>query len=189
MNKRKELIKELIKEFDLKDTNDISSMFRELMGDTIQEMLNSELDEELGYEKYNQSNKKTENSRNGFSEKSMRSELGDVTIKIPRDRKGEFEPQVVKKYQKDLGSIEHQIITLYAKGNRGIEDFIKKHVWRRGITFLGIKNYRSYTAGNQRMAKQTVKTLVCDGIHGCDTFSCAQGRKCSKQSGIYRYWH
>ena len=69
MNKRKELIKELIKEFDLKDTNDISSMFRELMGDTIQEMLNSELDEELGYEKYNQSNKKTENSRNGFSEK------------------------------------------------------------------------------------------------------------------------
>lgn len=127
MNKRKELIKELIKEFDLKDTNDISSMFRELMGDTIQEMLNSELDEELGYEKYNQSNKKTENSRNGFSEKSMRSEHGDVTIKIPIDRKGEFEPQVVKKYQKDLGSIEHQIITLYAKGmsNREIEDFIK----------------------------------------------------------------
>ena len=127
MNKRKELIKELIKEFDLKDTNDISSMFRELMGDTIQEMLNSELDEELGYEKYDQSNKKTENSRNGFSEKSMRSEYGDVTIKIPRDRKGEFEPQVVKKYQKDLGSIEHQIITLYAKGmsNREIEDFIK----------------------------------------------------------------
>ena len=69
MNKRKELIKELMKEFELKDTNDISNMFRELMGDTIQEMLNSELDEKLGYEKYDQSNKKTENSRNGFSEK------------------------------------------------------------------------------------------------------------------------
>ena len=58
MNKRKELIKELMKEFELKDTNDISNMFRELMGDTIQEMLNSELDEKLGYEKYDQSNKK-----------------------------------------------------------------------------------------------------------------------------------
>ena len=81
MNKRKELIKELMKEFELKDTNDISNMFRELMGDTIQEMLNSELDEKLGYEKYDQFNKKTENSRNGFSEKSMRSEYGDVTIK------------------------------------------------------------------------------------------------------------
>ena len=71
MNKRKELIKELIKEFDLKDTNDISSMFHESMGDTIQEML---------------------------FWKSMRSEHGDVTIKIPKDRKGEFEPQDVKKY-------------------------------------------------------------------------------------------
>ena len=127
MNKRKELVKELIKEFDLKDANDISSMFRELMGDTIQEMLNSELDEELGYAKYDQSEKKTENSRNGYSEKSMRSEYGDINIKVPRDRKGEFEPQIVKRYQKDLGTIEQQIITLYAKGmsNREIEDFIK----------------------------------------------------------------
>ena len=112
MNKRKELVKELIKEFYLKDAYDISSMFRELMGDTIQEMLNSELDEELGYAKYDQSEKKTENSRNGYSEKSMRSEYGDINIKVPRDRKGEF---------------EQQIITLYAKGmsNREIEDFIK----------------------------------------------------------------
>lgn len=127
MKERKELVKQLIKEFDLKDTNDITNMFKELMGDTIQEMLNGELDDELGYDRYDQTNKKTENSRNGYSEKSMRSEFGDVTIKIPRDRNGEFEPQIVKKYQKDLGTIEQQIITLYAKGmsNREIEDFIK----------------------------------------------------------------
>lgn len=57
----------------------------------------------------------------------MRSEYGDVLSRFQENRKGEFEPQVVKKYQKDLGSIEHQIITLYAKGmsNREIEDFIK----------------------------------------------------------------
>lgn len=56
----------------------------------------------------------------------MRSESGDVNIKIPRDRNDEFEPQIIKKYQKYLGEIEHQIITLYAKGmsNREIEDFI-----------------------------------------------------------------
>ena len=127
MNKRKELVKELIREFDLKNTNDISSLFCELMGDTVQEMLNSELDEELGYDKYDQSEKKTNNSRNGFSEKRMRSEYGDIHIKVPRDRNSEFEPQIVKKYQKDLGTIEHQILTLYAKGmsNREIEDFIK----------------------------------------------------------------
>lgn len=127
MKERKELVKQLIKEFNIKDTNDISNMFKELMGDTIQEMLNSELDEELGYDKYDQSNKNTENSRNGFSDKSMRSEFGHVNIKVPRDRNGEFEPQIIKKYQKDLGTIEQQILTLYAKGmsNREIEDFIK----------------------------------------------------------------
>ncbi len=97
------------------------------MGDTIQEMLNSEPDEELGYDKYDQSEKKTKNSRNGFSEKCMRSEYVDINIKVPRDRNSEFEPQIVKKYQKDLGTIEHQILTLYAKGmsNREIEYFIK----------------------------------------------------------------
>ena len=127
MNRRQLLVKELIREFQLKDTNDISNMFRQLMGDTIQEMLNSELDEELGYNRYQQSYKNTDNSRNGFSMKTMRSEFGDLTIKIPRDRYGAFEPHIIKKYQKSLGSIEQQIITLYAKGmsNREIEDFIR----------------------------------------------------------------
>ncbi len=81
MSKRKELVKELIKEFDLKDTNDISSMFRELMGDTIQEMLNGEMDETLGYDKYDQSEKNTDNSRNGFSQKNV-----EVNMVISRSR-------------------------------------------------------------------------------------------------------
>lgn len=75
MKEKKELVKQLIKEFDLKDTNDISNMFKELMSDTIQEMLNSELDDELGYDKYDQLNKNSDNSRNGFSSKNMRSEF------------------------------------------------------------------------------------------------------------------
>lgn len=75
--------KELIKEFELKDTNDISSMFHELIVNTIQEILYRELDEELGYVKYDQSNNKNENSRYDYSEKIMRSEHGNVTIKIP----------------------------------------------------------------------------------------------------------
>lgn len=126
MSNRKELVKQLIKEFDLKDTKDISEMFKELMGNTIEEMLNSELDENLGYERYDQLAKSTSNSRNGFSDKSVRSDFGDISIKVPRDRQGDFEPQIVKKHQKDLGSIEQQIITLYAKGmsTREIEDFI-----------------------------------------------------------------
>lgn len=92
MNKRKELVKEWIREFDLKDINDIASMFCELMEDNIQEMLNSELDEKLGHDRYQQFNKNIGNTRNGFSENLMRSEYGDIHIKVPRDRNGEFEP-------------------------------------------------------------------------------------------------
>jgi len=126
-SKRKELIKELISEYELKDTTDISNMLKELTGSTIEEMLSAELEENLGYEKYDQGNKETDNSRNGYSTKTLRSEQGEMEIKIPRDRKGEFEPQIIKKHQKDIGTIEQQIITLYAKGmsNREIEDFIK----------------------------------------------------------------
>lgn len=102
------------------------------MGGTIQEVLNSELDDELGYDKYEQSKKDSDNSRNGFTSKNMKSEFGDINIKIPRDRIGEFEPQIVKKYQKDLDTIEQQIITLYAK---------KKHVWYRSLSFLDFTYY------------------------------------------------
>jgi putative transposase len=126
MEKRKELIKSMIKEFDLKDANDIKDMMKELMGSTIEEMLQGELEEELGYAKHDYANKKTVNSRNGFSEKKVRSDYGDIAIKVPRDRNGEFEPEIIKKNQKELGGIEKQILTLYAKGmsTREIEDFI-----------------------------------------------------------------
>lgn len=93
------------------------------MGSTIQRMLNSELDDELGYEKYDTQYKETDNSRNGFSKKIVRSEFGDVDLDIPRDRNGEFEPQIVKKHQTEIKGIEGQIISMYAKGmsNRDIE--------------------------------------------------------------------
>jgi len=125
--KRKELIKELIKEFDLKTTDDIQDMLKGLMGGTIQGMLEGELDDELGYQKHDYANKDTDNSRNGYSSKKLRSKFGDFETKIPRDRKGEFDPQVVKKNQTELGGIEQQIIAMYAKGmsNRDIEEFLR----------------------------------------------------------------
>jgi transposase-like protein len=125
--KRKELIKGLISEFDLKTTDDIQNMLKELMGSTIQSMLEAELDEDLGYEKHDYSGKNTDNSRNGHSSKTIRSKFGDFETKVPRDRKGEFEPQVVKKHQKELGGIEQQIIAMYAKGmsTRDIEEFLR----------------------------------------------------------------
>jgi len=125
--KRKELIKGLISEFDLKTTDDIQTMLKELMGNTIQGMLEAELDEDLGYEKHDYAKKNTDNSRNGHSSKTIRSKFGDFETKVPRDRKGEFEPHIVKKHQNELGGIEQQIIAMYAKGmsNRDIEEFLR----------------------------------------------------------------
>ena len=76
-----------------------------------------ELDEELGYSKYDYRNKETDNSRNGHSQKTLHTSYGDMEIDIPRDRKGDFEPQVVKKYQNSITQdMEEKIISMYAKG-------------------------------------------------------------------------
>ena len=75
------------------------------------------MDEELGYSRYDYRNKETDNSRNGHSQKTMHTSYGDMEIDIPRDRKGEFEPQIVKKYQNTVTQdMEEKIIYMYAKG-------------------------------------------------------------------------
>ena len=69
----------------------------------MEEGLEAELDEELGYSKYDYKNKDTDNSRNGHSSKRLRTSFGEVDVSVPRDRKGEFEPQVLKKNQTSIG--------------------------------------------------------------------------------------
>jgi putative transposase len=112
----KELLRKLIKQYNLKDTKDIKNMLKDLFGNTIQEMLEAELEEDLGYSKYDYKNKETSNSRNGHSGKTLKSDHGKIDIKVPRDREGEFEPKIVKKNQTDVSSIEDQVLSMYAKG-------------------------------------------------------------------------
>lgn len=124
----REQIRGLIKERNMKTTDDISVMLKDLFGDTLQEMLEAELDTTLGYEK-NESSKKTGvNRRNGHSKKIVVSEYGDSELEIPRDRHGEHEPLIVKKHQKNLTGIEEQIIALYSKGMtvRDIQDHLSR---------------------------------------------------------------
>ena len=127
IRKENKLIKELIDQYGVKTTDDIKDMLKELLGETIQTMLEGEMEEELGYSKYNYDEKNTENSRNGYSPKSVRSEYGEIELDIPRDRHNEFEPKIIPKYQREITGIEGQIVALYAKGmsNRDIEDHLK----------------------------------------------------------------
>lgn len=111
-----EQIKQLIKEHNLKTAQDVQNVLKEIFGKTLETMLESELENELGYSKYDYKSKQTDNSRNGHTKKKVLTDSGNIDIQVPRDRKGEFEPIVVKKNQRDVSSIEDQVISMYAKG-------------------------------------------------------------------------
>ena len=101
----------------VQDGTDVNSIMRDMMSIILEGALDQEMDEELGYSKYDYRNKETDNSRNGHSQKTMHTSYGDMEIDIPRDRKGEFEPQIVKKYQNTVTQdMEEKIISMYAKG-------------------------------------------------------------------------
>ncbi len=90
--------------------------------------LEAEFDEKLGYEPYDVKNKTTDNSRNGHSKKSLRTSIGKVEIDIPRDRNGDFEPQLIRKNQTSISqNMENKIISMYAKGmsTSDIEEHIR----------------------------------------------------------------
>ena len=113
----------------IKSMEDIQELFKDMIATFVNQGLEGELDEELGYSKYDFRNKDTDNSRNGHSEKTLKTSYGDVDIQVPRDRKGEFEPELVKKQQTTLtGDIEEKILSMYAKGmtTGDIEGHIKE---------------------------------------------------------------
>lgn len=111
-----ELIKILAKDPNIKTAEDIQNVLKDLFGGLLQQMLEGEMDEHLGYAKHDYENKNTTNSRNGKSRKTMKSDLGLFDLDVPRDRDGSFEPEIVKKHQTDVSHLESSIIGMYAKG-------------------------------------------------------------------------
>lgn len=116
-NARREKIRELLQMANIGSMDDIQSLFKETIAEFMENGLDAELDDELGYSRYDYKNKDTDNSRNGHSSKTLRTSFGDVEISAPRDRKGEFEPHVLKKNQTSISQdIEEKILSMYAKG-------------------------------------------------------------------------
>ena len=114
---RKEKLRDFLQLLDVEDYSDLRSVFKEMVGAVLENGLEAELDDELGYSKYDYRNKDTENSRNGYSRKSVKTSAGSVEIAVPRDRNGEFEPQIIRKNETSLsGDIEEKILSMYAKG-------------------------------------------------------------------------
>ena len=114
---RREKSRELLQMANIGSMGDIQSLFKETIAEFMENGLEAELEDELGYSKYDYKNKDTDNSRNGHSSKTLRTSFGDAEVSVPRDRKGEFEPQVLKKNQTSISQdIEEKILSMYAKG-------------------------------------------------------------------------
>lgn len=111
---KKNIISSLLQEYDIKSAEDIQDALKDLLGGTIQEMLEAEMDDHLGYEKYDRS--ESPNYRNGKKTKKIRSRYGDMDIEVPQDRDSSFEPKIVQKRKKDISAIDEKIISMYAKG-------------------------------------------------------------------------
>jgi putative transposase len=111
-----EVQRELSKAKSMDDFFGKEGIFARLFAHTIEEMLETELSEHLGYEAYEVKGRNSGNSRNGRYAKKLRTSGGDTTIQVPRDRNGDFEAQVVKKQVANTNELEDKIIGMYAKG-------------------------------------------------------------------------
>lgn len=113
---------------DCQSTGDIQSKLKRLFAGTIEQMLEAEMDEHLGYEKHSLLGNNSGNSRNGYNHKTIVSDYGESEISIPRDRNGEFEPIILGKRQTRTDEIEQKIMAMYAKGmsQRDIEDNLQE---------------------------------------------------------------
>ena len=114
--KEKSLMRQLIEERGIRDMDGVHALVKELTAGLIQECMDAELEEELGYSRYDYKNKRTDNSRNGSYSKTVSSSQGEIDLKVPRDRNGDYEPQIVKKHQMDVSEIEDKILFLYSQG-------------------------------------------------------------------------
>ena len=111
---KREIIRQLFQEYDIESATDIQDALKDLLGGTIKEMMEVEMDDHLGYEKSERSD--SDDYRNGYKSKRVTSSYGALEIDVPQDRKSTFEPKVVKKRQKDISDVDQKIISMYAKG-------------------------------------------------------------------------
>lgn len=111
---KRNIIQQLLQEYDIETAEDIQDALKDLLGGTIKEMMEAEMDDHLGYQKSERSD--SNDYRNGYKSKRVNSSYGSMDIDVPQDRKSTFEPQVVKKRQKDISDIDQKIISMYAKG-------------------------------------------------------------------------
>ena len=126
---KRELLRQLVDTYRVESAQDLQEALKDLLGETLQTMLEQELEDQMQESKAQDASYK--DSRNGYKDKTLRSSMGAIPIRVPQDRNSDFEPKVVPKYQKDISDIESKIITMYARGMSvsQISETGKGHLW------------------------------------------------------------
>lgn len=143
---QEQIVNLILSQNDMKTGKDVSTVFNELRGKVIQRLLDAEMDEFLGYDKSSHQDKLTENRRNGYTSKAkkVKTDYGEITICPPRDRKGKFEPKIIKKRQRVLEGFDDIAIAMYAKGMslKDISEMIKQ-IYKVDLSIETISNLTS----------------------------------------------
>lgn len=111
-----QIAKQILEKYDIKDAQDIQDVLKQIFGPLFESMLKGEMKNHLGYAEHERFGNDSQNTRNGYTPKTMKTSMGNVPIQVPRDRQGTFEPQVIKKHQRDVSSIESKVLSMYARG-------------------------------------------------------------------------
>lgn len=133
MRKKKEdtpknaLAKAILEQYQPKTVADMQEALKDVFGPMFEAMLQGEMNSHLGYKNNDHSKKESNNRRNGYSEKTLKTTAGSVEVKVPRDREASFEPQLIPKRKRDVSAIEEKVLSMYAKGmsQRDIADTIR----------------------------------------------------------------
>lgn len=166
---KKNIIAGLLQEYDIQSAEDIQDALRDLLGGTIKQMMESEMDEHLGYDRYERSEEN--NYRNGTKSKRVRSKYGEFDIDVPQDRQSTFEPKVVHKRQKDISAIDDKIISMYAKGmstrqiSETIEDIYGFDVSEGMISDITDKLLPEIEAWQNRPLSAVYPIVFIDAVH------------------------
>ena len=167
---KRNIIQGLLQEYDIETEEDIQDALKDLLSGTIQEMLEAEMDDHLGYAKYERSSEN--NFRNGTKSKRVRSKYGEFEVDVPQDREITFEPRILPKRKKDISEIEDKIISMYAKGmttrqiSETIDDIYGFEVSEGMISDITDKLLHK----NRGMAESTTQCCISDCIYRCHPF-------------------
>lgn len=166
---KRNLIQGLFQEYNIESADDIQEALKDLLSGTIQEMLETEMDEHLGYDRYERSAEP--NYRNGSKTKRVRSKYGEFEVDVPQDRQSTFEPHILPKRQKDISSIEDKIISMYAKGmttrqiSETIEDIYGFEVSEGMVSDITDKLLPKIEEWQNRPLSEVYPIVFIDAVH------------------------